>query len=804
MTIEKCLDAKVEQGKITRQQADDALSLVRRLEAENFEQYGPDGARAAAMARAADELKLAAGKMEQQAALSVLATARNLDWAAQHKKGAFAAVASIFGRDIWGMAGHGNVESRQKSVRGVLHSMFESGIDAFRTKMGGLQGSDTMGLQRFVRELYGEGTGDAAAGAHAKAWTETTEYAVDRYNAAGGNIRNRKDWRLPQRADQRRVAKDAEGYRSFLYSAFAEGRLRLRDFETGLTATTKQAEEIIDGAVESIRTDGLADLTPGAVGGKKLANRRNDPRAFEWTSADAWLEHNRVWGEGDAGIYGLLTGHIEGMARDIGLLEVLGPNPDHMARVLIDTARKQGVGDFKSYALQSIYDQVSGRARVPEVEWIANIANGIRAWLSSAQLGSALVSSVSDMAVLRQTSAWNGIPASKVMARYFSLINPANSADRKAMVRSGLIADNWTRIASAAHREQADIVGPGLPGRIADFAMRASGLSAHTEAGRWAFGKEFQGMMADHAGKSYERLPKELKRTFEAYGVTEKDWNIARENGVLKEEGVAFLDPVFLGRQGGEKLEAATKIHEAILTETDFAIPMPGARERAILVGQTRPGTLVGELVRFGAQYKTFPVTMMTTHLMRGIANIQAGDRGGYLAATAIGMTVMGAFATQIKEVSKGKDPRDMGTAKFWGGAFVQGGGAGIVGDFLYSGMSRSNKGLVSTMAGPGFGLAEDVSGLVLGNIGQLGRDENTNMGRELTKFLRSYTPGSSLWYSRLAVDRIMWDQLQTMLDPQYPQAFSRMRTRALREYNQDFYWKPGQLSPDRGPQFPQ
>ena len=804
MTVKKCLDAKVSAGKITKEQADEAMKIIERFRKEHEIHAGPDGAEAIAAVMTAKELKEQATKAQQQAALTIMATYRNLGWSAKHKEGWYAGVSAIFARDIWGKAKHTNVEVRQKVVRAHLHSMFESGIDAFRTKMGGLKGSDIIGLQRFVRELYGEGTGDAAAGAHARDWTETTEYAVDRFNAAGGNIRNKKDWRLPQRTNQRVVAKDADGYRAFLYSAFAEGRLRIRDFETGLTASPKQAKQIIDGAVESIRTDGLADLTPGAVGGKKLANRRNDPRAFEWTSADAWLEHNNKWGDGDAGIYGLLTDHMEGMARDIGLLEVLGPNPDHMARVLIDTARKNGVGHFKAYSLQAIYDQVSGRSRIPVSELLANWANGVRAWLTSAQLGSAPISSVTDFATMQATSLWNAIPPTKVMSRYFSIMNPANAAERKAMVRSGLIADGWTRIAQSAHREQADVVGPGLPGKIADFVMRASGLAAHTEAGRWAFGKEFQGMMADHAGKSFSKLPDELKRTFETYGVTEKDWNIAREHGVLKEEGIAFLDPAYLARQGGEKFQAGTKIHEAILTEMDFAIPMPGARERAILVGQTRPGTLVGEMVRFGTQYKTFPVTMMTTHLMRGLSSIQAGDRGAYLAGTALGMTVMGAFALQIKEVIKGKDPKNMLDGKFWAAAFVQGGGAGIVGDFLYSGVSRTGKDWFSTLVGPGAALADDVRLLTLGNIGELGRDENTNMGRELTRFLRSYTPGSNLWYSRLAVDRMMWDQLQTLIDPQYPQAFARMRSRALKESNQDFYWKPGQALPDRGPQLTQ
>ena len=67
-------------------------------------------------------------------------------------------------------------------------------------------------------------------------------------------------------------------------------------------------------------------------------------------------------------------------------------------------------------------------------------------------------------------------------------------------------------------------------------------------------------------------------------------------------------------------------------------------------------------------------------------------------------------------------------------------------------------------------------------------------------RFLRSNTPGSSLWYSRLAMDRLIWDQLQELADPEYRRAFKRTEDRARKDYGQDYWWRPGQAAPQRAP----
>jgi hypothetical protein len=808
MSIEKCLLDRVAAGVISKAQADEALRLIKKFEAQNRDTMSPEQALAKAAEQASDYMQRGAIKKKQQTALQILAQERVVEQAGSHKKGWAAGVSAVFARDIWGMAGYSNVEGRYRAVLGSMHALFADGLEQFRTKMAGLS-QDAIGLQRFVRELYGENTGDATARSAAEAWNKTTQYGTKRFNTAGGNITDLEDWRLPQEWDTRKVKKAGRAaFEDYMNKAFNEGRLIIKDFDTGEMVDAETAAKIISASYETISTNGMNKLVPGELSKASVANARSERRAFRWANADAWLDFNRQWGVGDSQIYDVLTGHLDGLARDIAKLEILGPNPEHTARVLVDTAKKNGVDGMKAYRLQAIWEHVEGRAQSPVSEFVASTGRGIRSWLTSAQLGAAMLSSVSDFATVRAASAWNGLPTSKVIGRYTSLMAPGNDADRKLAVRLGMVAEGWTMRAAGAHRHQAEIVGRELPGRISEFVMRASLLAPHTQAGRWAFGMEFLGYLADQIGKGVDELDAPLQRAFETYGVTADDW--ARiQNHVLDHEGVKFIWPEEIARSGEvADMGAASRLMEMVNTEMDYAIPTPGAAERSLLLGQSKPGTFVGEFVRSMAQYKTFPVTIMTTHLMRGVSAIQGGDHGRYLAGTVIGMTAMGALAMQMKDVAKGRDPRDMTDAKFWGAAFVQGGGAGILGDFLYSGLNRSDRSFYMTMVGgPTGGLVDDFMRLTGTNISQTLDGEDPYFGKELARFVKNNTPGSSLWYSRLVMDRMLWDQIQMMTDPNYAASFARMEQRQRKEYGQEFWWRPGRdevRAPDIGALFGQ
>lgn len=70
------------------------------------------------------------------------------------------------------------------------------------------------------------------------------------------------------------------------------------------------------------------------------------------------------------------------------------------------------------------------------------------------------------------------------------------------------------------------------------------------------------------------------------------------------------------------------------------------------------------------------------------------------------------------------------------------------------------------------------------------------NLGRELTKFTERHTPGSNLWYSRLLVQRLWWDNMLRLLDDDADQTFRRSEQAAERWGYGDYWWRPGELTP--------
>lgn len=799
--LRACLDARVTAGAITKAQADEAYELVKHFEREGA---SPGDAAARAAQRLADDAIVA----KRQRALQIQKAVETEANARSHPRNISAGVAAIFARDLWQQASYPNIEARYRAVLRDLQAKFSHGLTAYRLKTAGLS-RDTIGLRAFVRELFEENSGNPTARSAALGWRDATDSGVALFNAAGGNLRRKEAWRLPQHWDKTKVdAMGEEAFREEMLSAMDNGRLQILDYDTGSAVTREKAVRIIDDAFQRIVTDGLVDLTPGQAGMGKVANRRTAPRAFEWTSSEAWFEFNDKFGVGEARLFDLLTGHLDGMARDIAQMQVLGPNPQAQARRLIDIARKSGGTDgrpakgWQVYHLESLWDYVSGKANSPVSERMAGGFRSVRAWLTSAQLGSATVSSVTDFATTGLTARWNGLPAARVMRTYLDFMTGGEQMRARA-IRAGLGAEGWTQRAAGAHRHQAEIIGYELPVRISDFAMKASLLTPHTESLRYAMGWEMLSHMTELAeAGGWERVPAAVQRALGRYGIEEADWNLIRGAGLADlGDGVKMLDHMALARQGRAEAAAAAKLQQMISTEQDFAVPTPGALERTLMQGKLRPGTLSGEFLKSTLQYKTFPVTIMAQQLMRGLNSLRAGDRGAYLAALAVSTTMMGALAWQLKNIANGRDPQPMDDPRFWAAAFVQGGAAGILGDFFYSGTNRAGRSFWMTIAGPTAGLVEDAIQLTTGNIPALASEEDdTNFGRELARFTRRYTPLTSLWYTRLAMDRLMWNRMQELLDPRAPQDWRRLERRRQDEFDQDYFWAPGQTAPERGP----
>ena len=190
--------------------------------------------------------------------------------------------------------------------------------------------------------------------------------------------------------------------------------------------------------------------------------------------------------------------------------------------------------------------------------------------------------------------------------------------------------------------------------------------------------------------------------------------------------------------------DGGVKFHQMIMSEVDYAIPTPDARVRAITTGGIETGSYTGQMVRSIMNLKSFPITLITTHGMRMYHQATRGEQMSYLGMTLASTTLLGALALQAKDITSGREPRQMDGDKalpFWGAAMMQGGGLGIVGDFFFADQNRFGGGRVSTAFGPTGSIIDSATKLTLGNVQQAFKGEDTNWAPEAMRFIEQNTP---------------------------------------------------------------
>lgn len=735
-----------------------------------------------------------------------------------------------------------SVRGRYQAVRGQLDAMMADLLDKFETKTG----FDTPGratLDNVVREAFGEDTGDAAAKGLAQAWDGAADHARLLFNAAGGDVGKLAGWGLPQTHDAlsvRRAGKD--GWVQAILPGLDRGKMI--DRVTELPFTEKRLRAVLGDVWDTIVTGGTDERAPGeALGAGKLANRRQEARFLVFKNAEAWMGYQQAFGRADP--FAAMVNHLDGMARDIARLQVLGPNPDHQFDWLARFAEREGIHEAAKGApkadanarhaiatARTMYKTFTGEAATPYGRdvTLATAGGAVRSYLAGVQLGSAIIPDLTSNPIFAaQARIFTGLSKTgdfKAWAGYVT-----RPEVRQMAHRSGFIVENARAMLSASSQDvlrMHTVGGKVLAGanafsrRLPVAVMRAQGLAGNMAASRWAFQHEFMGALHDRAGRTIADLlagdaeDKQFGRTLKARGFTEAEW--AKISATTPEEpsaGAKFITPLAVGREHGDEL--GWRVSEMIERQTRLAVPEPVLWARAQLVGDSRPGTIFGELRRSVAAYRSFTVTQTFLWMRELAARAQQSPSWGLTAAAGavpmlVALTVGGGLSLMLRDIVKGNDPRPADTPEFWGAALLQGGGLGILGDFFYSAQARNGKSSALTSMGAGAALISDTYDLTVGNAGEVisglgeGEDlgeamEGAHIGRDAARFAARYTPLSSIWWARAAWDRAVVDQLQKALDPDAEADFHRQARRLERDYGQGQWWGEGEMTPERLPQ---
>ena len=725
-------------------------------------------------------------RQRREAALQAIRIAEAYTHMKSHPISEYDGFVSLMTKDPTGKAGYSNVEFLSKYYEGKYHARFADAMERFSTRMFGFS-QDEEGLTKLVKAIYGEAVDDPEIEGFAKQWLELAEEMRVDFNKKGGSISKNERWFLPQKHDARAIeSMGREEWKNYIRPLLNTENM-LDDAGIPLSQQGELFDPIDDAlnsVYETITTNGLnkvAELKAPRIG-KKLSRKGGERRFLYFKDAQSWIDYQNKFGRGD--IFTTMVDHIDSMANDVAMLEIFGPNPDTTFRALkAQLEKKKKLTNRQKYFSESIYNVVSGKINRGELTGLADFMQTTANILTASTLGKAFLSAISDPGFNAITAKYNGIPAFKVLARQLSLLNPGNVDDRVLAVKIGLISEN-ARLASAGNR-YSDIYGTGMSTKIAEGVMRASLLQPWTDMGRKAFTMEFSSMLADNFDKPLKNLDNPIQRAFERYGIAEEDWDLFRKSKVLDHKGAKFADML---QPGG------IKFHQMIMSEADYAVPVPDARVKAITSGGLGRATIEGQLWRRAMMLKSFPITIATTHLYRVAFQATAGEKLQYLGLLTATTMTLGGIAVLAKDIAAGREPRPIDNKEFFAAAFAQGGGLGIFGDFAFSDVNRFGQGPISSALGPTYELGEKLIKISLGNVQEAIRGEETNVLGESVQFVERYTP--DIWQAHL-FKNALFDQIEMLADPDAQRKYNRIVRKRQKEYSQKYWWKPGEPLPE-------
>jgi hypothetical protein len=654
---------------------------------------------------------------------------------------------------------------------------------------------------------------------------------IDKYRRAAVARENRAGaWIKPLEGYVVRQSHDMHKIRRAGFGAWKARVLPLLDMDR--TFQGVDPDDFLQGAFDGvasgrhIRSNGAdeADTLLAFKGPSNLAKRISQHRVLHFKDADAWFDYNTEFGRGT--LMEAVFHDFERAARNTAMMEAWGPNPRAMFDKVLDHLKDKHRTDPKKLnalsenRLQNQFDEIEGITRIPVNPSSAAVTGAVLAVESMAKLGAASLSAITDLG--------------------FKAVSLTGTGDNILSSWGRNLESSLEGLSGGDKRVTAELIGVGLDGQIGDLMSRFSAtddtagqmskatriffklnlLAPWTDTNKRGLGLMMSRDLAMNADRPWAGLPQ--RDLLELYGVTEARWNVIRQATRQEGDGRVYLMPDAIRglpddviaqvaaaegatpttaralRRVRDDLETSLRSYYTDMAEE--AIPTPGARERALLRQGTRPGTPLGIAARLVGQFKAFPVTVLTRQVgrlgradttaefLRNVVNGRADMQG--LAHMMVATTVLGYVAQSAKEMAKGRNPRDPTDPKTWLAAMVQGGGAGIYGDFLLGETNRFGRSLLDTLAGPTIGTISDIDEL----RAKLMAGENS--GASALRLAVGNTPFANLFYSRVALDYLFLYQVQEAINPGF---LRRTERRLAREQNQTFFLPPTAAIPRGG-----
>ncbi len=720
------------------------------------------------------------------------------------------------------VAAHGDmsgIQSIDSKARGIAAIYRGELVDFYTNIKGGLGiFTDQELVQKIVRERFGENTGDALAKKISDKMGDVFETMRDRFNRNGGDIGKLDNWGLPQTHNLEKIAK--AGKEAWVNKAESLIDTRQYVHENGDYYSQQEIRSLLEYTYDTLSSDGANKIEVGrqATGGgtSKVTNRHGESRVLHFKDAESWLEYQSEFG--GMQFVDLVEAHINGLSKDIAMVENLGSNPKTALKILMDAAAKKdwekGIEENQTKSsrkrAQVMFDEFSG-GNSPQSQVLANLGLAYRSMNVASMLGGTTIASLADQATIAKNASVHNVSYRKAFGGLIEQLNPANKADRELAHSLGLATEEmlgsiarWSDDGLTSTYGKSEKLARISSG-VATQVMRVSFLNALTSASKVGFTKllmEKYGRLS--RSKAWNDLDVQDRELLSNTGLDERAWQVFQlAEPVVDRKGNQLMSARSIYEIPDEKLTAfgdpkqvkdqvASQLQAHLLDEQGMAVIEAGLRERTWMTVGAK-GTITGEVFKGLMQFKSFSASFLMRQGSRAMAQEGLKGKAAYAIPLMVSMTLLGGLVVQLREILNGNDPQTIydsndpkKATSFFMRSLVAGGGLPVLGDILVAGTDTSGRDANSFVSGP---LGSDFTallGLTVGNLTQYNEGKDTNFGNEAFKFVKGKIPAQNLWYTKAAINRMFFDEVQDTIAPGYREKALR---KAERQQDRERFW---------------
>ncbi|WP_218814191.1 hypothetical protein [Rickettsiella endosymbiont of Dermanyssus gallinae] len=387
-----------------------------------------------------------------------------------------------------------------------------------------------------------------------------------------------------------------------------------------------EIDKRLDSIFNNIITGKSEIFTRSEVANDREAVKRKSRLFFYWKDHESFLNYSREYGKGN--LFQALVGDLNASSSRIGLAELMGDSPLSVYNDLRQVQQEKNPKGALWYKhTEMVLKQALQQDQTVVSPTLAAFGANTRSLGAIARLPTIVLRSIPDASYIASFAQRWGNDYFKSLA--YTL---GHTFDRFTDAERTFIAKQFKLLADSHlgyMARFADLTnGTELVHKVTTGFFRANLLESFDKGNRHSLMHLIAKGLYEQRNRSWKSLKIETRFQLEKYGLNQKEWDLLRtknQQGLFTTANVdAVTDAELKQLYGSSKPfyemrnDLTRKVFSIFSTVADNAVLVPDNFTKAFMYYGTRPGTVLGEIMRMVMQFKGFAINFADKVLLQG------------------------------------------------------------------------------------------------------------------------------------------------------------------------------------------